>query len=56
MQNAEVEMQIISKNGRVYGDYGTPDEVLFPSNTGFLVHNKFRDPATGRIIIQMSEI
>lgn len=56
VQNAKVEMQIISKNGRVYGEYGTPDEVLFPSNTEFFVHNKFRDPATGRIIIQMSEI
>lgn len=62
VHNAEVEFQIVSKNGRVYtdpdggGPFGTPDEILFPSGTPFFVHNKFFDPATGKIVIQMSQI
>ncbi|MEU4599894.1 hypothetical protein [Nocardia sp. NPDC023988] len=59
--NRNVEMQIVSKNGRTYSDpdngapFGTDDEVLFPSNSQFMVHNKFVDPATGRVVIQMVE-
>lgn len=59
--NRNVEMQIVSKNGRTYSDpdtgmpFGTDDEVLFPSNSQFMVHNKFYDPATGRVVIQMVE-
>ncbi|MFD4443819.1 ADP-ribosyltransferase [Nocardia sp. NPDC058519] len=56
-----VEMQIISKNGRKFSDpdtgqsFGTDCEVLFPSNTKFIVGNKFVDPATGRTVVQMVE-
>lgn len=59
--NRNVEMQIVSKNGRTYSDpdtgmpFGTDDEVLFPSNTQFIVHNKFYDPQTGRVVVQMIE-
>ncbi|MDO3645881.1 hypothetical protein [Nocardia mangyaensis] len=59
--NRNVEMQIVSKNGRTYSDpdtgmpFGTDDEVLFPSNTQFVVHNKFYDPQTGRVVVQMIE-
>ncbi|WP_063006198.1 hypothetical protein [Nocardia salmonicida] len=59
--NRNVEMQIVSKNGRTYSDpdtgmpFGTDDEVLFPSNSQFTVHNKYFDPATGRVVIQMVE-
>ncbi|WP_446225064.1 hypothetical protein ACTWPB_08110 [Nocardia sp. IBHARD005] len=59
--NRNVEMQIVSKNGRTYSDpdtgmpFGTDDEVLFPSNTQFMVHNKFYDPTTGRVVVQMVE-
>ncbi|WP_194829010.1 hypothetical protein [Nocardia sp. XZ_19_231] len=35
--------------------FGTDDEVLFPSNSKFAVHNKYFDSATGRIVIQMVE-
>ncbi|MFD0360038.1 hypothetical protein ACFQZZ_01065 [Nocardia sp. GCM10030253] len=56
VQNSNVEFQIVSKTGRDYSQYGTPDEVLFPSGTEFLVHSKTVDPATGRTVIQMSEI
>ncbi|WKG07586.1 hypothetical protein QX204_21055 [Nocardia sp. PE-7] len=60
-ENRNVEMQIVSKNGRTYSDpdtgmpFGTDDEVLFPSNSQFTVHNKYFDPATGRVVIQMVE-
>lgn len=51
-----VEFQIVSKTGKVLGPTGPrPDDVVFPSGTGFLVHNKITLP-NGRIIIQMTEI
>lgn len=56
VQNSEVEFQIVSKTGRDYSEYGTPDEVLFASGTNFFVHSKIPDPATGRIVIRMTEM
>ncbi|MFF0528360.1 hypothetical protein ACFYT3_08215 [Nocardia amikacinitolerans] len=56
VQGSNVEFQIVSKTGRDYSQYGTPDEVLFPSGTQFFVHKKFFDKASGRTVIQMSEI
>jgi hypothetical protein len=56
VNNSNVEFRIVSKNGRDYSQYGTPDEILFPSGTNFFVHSKTPDPATGRTVITMSEI
>ncbi|MBL1075241.1 hypothetical protein JK358_12640 [Nocardia sp. 2] len=56
VQNSKVEFQIVSKTGRDYSQYGTPDEVLFPSGTNFFVKSKVFDPATGRTVIQMVEM
>ncbi|WP_405495634.1 hypothetical protein [Nocardia sp. NBC_00511] len=53
--NSDVEFQILSKTGRNYSQYGTPDEVLFPSGTDFFVRSKIFDPATGRTVIKMVE-
>ncbi|MBF6357180.1 hypothetical protein IU449_21985 [Nocardia higoensis] len=56
VNNSNVEFQIISKTGRNYSQYGTPDEILFPSGTDFFVQSKVTDPATGRIVIKMIEV
>ncbi|WP_459546254.1 hypothetical protein [Nocardia sp. X0981] len=51
-----VEFQIVSKTGAQLGEYAPrPDDVMFPSGTGFMVHNKITLP-NGRVIIQMTEI
>ncbi|MFF3226019.1 hypothetical protein ACFYV7_24690 [Nocardia suismassiliense] len=55
VNNSKVEMRIVSKTGREYSQYGTPDEILFPPNTNFMVHEKI-PLADGRIRITMSEI
>ncbi|MGV9540018.1 ADP-ribosyltransferase [Nocardia beijingensis] len=55
VNNSNVEFEIISKTGRDYRQYGTPDEILFPSGTNFFVHSKKFDDATGRWIIKMAE-
>ncbi|RJO76637.1 hypothetical protein D5S18_10190 [Nocardia panacis] len=54
----EVEYQIVSVHGKYVGHYSNAPqelEVLFKSGTNFDVLNKFTDPKTGRIIIQMRE-
>lgn len=62
MRNAEVEFRIGSKTGRTYtapdgsGPYGTPDEVLFPSETEFFVRNKYWDNSIGKMVVEMSQI
>ncbi|WP_378732839.1 hypothetical protein [Nocardia brasiliensis] len=57
VEQSKVEVNIVSKTGRDFSAYGTPDEVLFPPNTRFFVHSKTPDPADPtRTIIMMSEI
>ncbi|WP_186818185.1 hypothetical protein [Nocardia ninae] len=56
VDNSKVEFKIVSKTGRDYSAYGTPDEVLFPPNTQFYVHSKTPPDANGRVVITMSEI
>ncbi|MGN2637212.1 hypothetical protein ACTD5D_13675 [Nocardia takedensis] len=51
VNNSNVEFQIVSKTGRDYSAYGTPDEILFPSGTNFFVQSKVPDPVTGRMVI-----
>ncbi|MEU5760910.1 ADP-ribosyltransferase domain-containing protein, partial [Nocardia sp. NPDC047648] len=54
-----VEMQIWSADGRYIGHHSSvPEEleVVFKSDTPFRVVDKFPDPETGRIIIQMREL
>ncbi|WP_155981136.1 hypothetical protein [Nocardia sp. CNY236] len=55
VNTSNVEFQIVSKTGRDYSRYGTPDEVLFASGTDFVVHSKVFDTAKGRWVIQMAE-
>ncbi|MBH0776131.1 WXG100-like domain-containing protein [Nocardia bovistercoris] len=56
VNGSNVEFQIASKTGRDYTAYGTPDEILFPSGTNFFVNSKTIDPATGKVVIRMSEM
>ncbi|MEU6827365.1 hypothetical protein ABZ894_01815 [Nocardia beijingensis] len=56
VQNSNVEYHIVSKTGRDYSQYGTPDEVLFKSGTDFMVRKKTFNPDTGRWLITMAEI
>ncbi|MGY1969731.1 ADP-ribosyltransferase [Nocardia gipuzkoensis] len=56
VNNSNVEFRIMSKDGPVYSQYGTPDEILFPSGTNFFVHRKVFDPETGRTVITMSQL
>ncbi|BDT95401.1 hypothetical protein IFM12275_53770 [Nocardia sputorum] len=54
-----VEMQIWSADGRYIGHHSSvPEEleVVFKTDTPFRVVDKFPDPETGRIIIQMREL
>jgi hypothetical protein len=57
--DSSVEMQIISKTGKEitpYSKFGDAEgEVLFKTDTPFEVVDRFRDPTTGRTIIQMRE-
>jgi hypothetical protein len=55
VNSSNVEFQLISKTGRDYSQYGTPDEILFPSGTNFFVHDKVFDQATNRWMIRMME-
>ncbi|WP_327149325.1 hypothetical protein [Nocardia sp. NBC_01329] len=56
VSSQNTEFQIVSKTGKPVGQYATrPDEVMFPSGTGFMVHDKIVLP-NGRVIIQMTEI
>ncbi len=46
----------MSKTGKPTGELAAHNgEVMFPSGTGFMVHNKITLP-DGRTIIQMTEI
>ncbi|WP_197039724.1 hypothetical protein [Nocardia carnea] len=56
VDGANVEFQIVSKTGVQLGEHAPrPDDVMFPSGTGFMVHNRIPLP-NGRVIIQMTEI
>jgi hypothetical protein len=56
VQSQNVEFQIVSKTGVRLGEYAPrPDDVMFPSGTGFMVHDRIVLP-NGRVIIQMTEI
>ncbi|MFQ6329661.1 hypothetical protein ACLMAL_26480 [Nocardia sp. CWNU-33] len=56
VNSSNVEFQIISKTGRDFSQYGTPDEVLFASGTDFFVHSKVFNEAAGRWVIRMAEL
>ncbi|MGA6208019.1 hypothetical protein ACPESR_25030 [Nocardia testacea] len=54
-RGSNVEFHMVSRTGRDYGHYGTPDEVLFLRDTSFFVHNVIRLP-DGKTVVQMAEV